>query len=356
MHAFLSFTKEDQKLFIEQAAALKGWAPSSIEKDFWVSWTLHHLFALPCLAGQLTFKGGTSLSKAYGLIDRFSEDIDLTINREVLGFGGQDSPEKASTSSQRNRRLKGLREACSAFVANSVLPELSTVIRQALPSDDWSLGMDDTDNDRQTLLFAYPSHFAGGIGRYVRPVVKIEFGARSDPWPAEARYIASIIAQSFPDAIKEEHTNVLTLSPKRTFWEKAMLVHEERFRPADKPRRPRMARHYYDLFRLIEQGVADEAVAEDGLFDQVAAHRKVFFSMNWVDYDTLLPQKLEMLPTGDQAKGWATDYIEMQAEMFSDAPPDFEFILETLNRFQEQFRKMKSREDSSVPESARRQS
>jgi predicted nucleotidyltransferase component of viral defense system len=338
MPAFLSLSSEDQKIIIEQSAAIQGWAPSSVEKDFWVCWTLHHLFALPSLTGNLTFKGGTSLSKAYGLIDRFSEDIDLTIGREALGFGGQNSPENAPNSSQRNKRLKGLREACSDFVINTVLPGLDARFHEALPAGRWKLELDATDNDKQTLLFSYPSHFADGAGRYIRPVVKIEFGARSDPWPAENRRIVPLIAQHFPDAVGEENADVLALSPKRTFWEKAMLLHEERFRPSEKARRPRMARHYYDLYRLIQQGVAKEAIDEEGLFNQVAAHRKIFFAMSWVDYDTLRPESLEVLPTEDQAQGWETDYAEMQSEMFSDTPPGFKQILETVGQFQEQFR------------------
>jgi predicted nucleotidyltransferase component of viral defense system len=346
MPAFLDLSADDQKLVLEQAASMKGWAPHSVEKDFWVCWTLAHLFTLPGLAGNLTFKGGTSLSKAFGLIDRFSEDIDLTISREALGFGGENSPENASTSSQRGKRLKGLREACSAFVVGNVLPALSQSFRAALPTGDWSLELDGSDNDKQTLLFTYPTHFANEAGRYVRPIVKIEFGARSDPWPADERQIVSIIAEQMPALAGAENIKVLALSPMRTFWEKAMLLHEERFRPSEKPRRARMARHYYDLYRLIEQGVADQAIAEDGLFDQVAAHRKVFFPMSWVDYDTLQPQTLQMLPTEEQAEGWARDYSEMQAEMFSDTPPDFKHILDTVGRFQDQFRQGLAKPDA----------
>jgi hypothetical protein len=277
------------------------------------------------------------------LVDRFSEDIDLTIGREALGFGGENSPENASTSSKRNKRLKALREACSAFVINPVQAELHARFQDALPMGDWNLELDAGDNDKQTLLFSYPTHFADGAGRYVRPIVKIEFGARSDPWPAEEREILPLIAQHFPDAIGDEHSKVLALSPKRTFWEKAMLLHEERFRPSDKVRRPRMARHYYDVYRLIEQGIANQAIDEEGLFEQVAAHRKVFFSMNWVDYDTLRPESLEVLPTEDQAQGWAADYAEMQSEMFSNTPPDFKQILETVGQFQEHFRQASAR-------------
>lgn len=113
MGQFLDLSAEDQLLVIEQTAARVGWIASSVEKDFWVSWTLQQLFAMPDLAPHLTFKGGTSLSKAWALIDRFSEDIDLTIGREALGFGGANSPEQAPSAKQRAKRLKALKLACS---------------------------------------------------------------------------------------------------------------------------------------------------------------------------------------------------------------------------------------------------
>jgi hypothetical protein len=238
MPNFLQLSAEDQKLVFEQAAARKGWAVHSVEKDYWVCWTLGHLFALSSLTGHLTFKGGTSLSKAYGLIERFSEDIDLTISRDVLGFGGDNSPESAPTSSQQGKRLKRLRTACSEFVMTKVLAQLRERFENALQAGSWSLAPDALDNDHQTLLFAYPTHFASAANRYLRPIVKIEFGARSDPWPAEERRIVSIVAEQFPEIAGDENAQVLCLSPKRTFWEKAMLLHEERFRPDDKPRRP----------------------------------------------------------------------------------------------------------------------
>lgn len=333
MREFLDLPSEDQKLAIEQTAARKGWAAPSVEKDFWVCCTLEQLFALAELSGHLTFKGGTSLSKAWGLIDRFSEDIDLTIGRDALGFGGEQSPERAPSDKQQAKRLKALRAVCSGFVQTVLLPKLSERFVAELGAVGWQLALDPDDPDIQTLLFAYPSHFSHESARYVRPIVKIEFGARSDPWPAHQCLVRPVIAEVFPQIFTQPETKVHTLAPERTFWEKAMLLHEENYRPAGKPRRPRMARHYYDLHRLIESGIGVRAIADGELFAQVVAHRRVFFAHSWVDYSSVKQDTLRLLPLPGQLQEWRQDYVAMQAEMFSQIPPGFDTVLDIIRSF-----------------------
>lgn len=340
MPQFLDMPYDDQRLTIEQTAARIGWAATSVEKDFWVAWTLQQLYSMPSLAPHLTFKGGTSLSKAWGLIDRFSEDIDLTIGRYALGFGGADSPEQAPSAKQRTKRLKALRLACSEHVSDVVLPSLLERFRAVLGEAGWTLRPDAEDPDAQTLLFEYPTHFNAAQARYLRPVVKIEFGGRSDPWPAHERIVRPVMADHFPQVVEKSDVKVSALAPERTFWEKAMLLHEETYRPAAKPRRPRMARHYYDLFRLIEQGVGERALKDRSLFMQVAAHRQVFFAQTWVDYVTLRPDGLRIAPLPEQESAWRQDYAEMQGEMFSSAPPGFDVVLASIYKFESELPRM----------------
>lgn len=337
-------SKADQQLTLEQTAARKGWVASSVEKDFWVCWILRHLFAMPELAGRLTFKGGTSLSKAWGLIDRFSEDVDLTIDRNTLGFGGENSPEQAPSAKQQAKRLKALRVASGEFVRNVVLFKLNERVLAELGSNGWALSLDANDADGQTLLFRYPTHFGAAQARYVRSVVKIEFGARSDPWPAQERVVRPVIAEIFPQVFSRPETMVHALSPERTFWEKAMLLHEETYRPSNKPRRPRMARHYYDLYRLIESGIAAKSVQDMALFCQVRAHRQIFFSQGWVDYGTLRPGALRLLPLTEHEAGWRQDYIAMQGEMFSVTPPSFDQVLAVIAKFEKCFNLMHAKD------------
>jgi predicted nucleotidyltransferase component of viral defense system len=328
---------EQRRTAFEQGGAQKGWVASSVEKDYWVCYALRHLFNMPELAGHLTFKGGTSLSKAWGLIDRFSEDIDLTIGRELLGYVGDKAPEQAKTSSKQGKLLKGLRKAAGEYVRDTVFPSLKERIEGELENQAWTLALDVEDPDQQTILFEYPTLFDNRISGYIRPRVKMEFGARADPWPASTRLVTPIIGELFIK-LAIAPVDVQVLAAERTFWEKAMLLHEERFRPPEKVRGARMARHYYDVYSLIRKGVADAAVKDLGLFTQVAEHRQIFFEQSWVDYTTLKPISLEIMPTDEQYKAWRQDYVDMQAEMFSEAPPDFEVILSAIREFQSTFR------------------
>ena len=198
MQTFLALSENDRRLAFEQTALQLGMVATSVEKDFWVCWTLQTLFTITGLAPHLTFKGGTSLSKAWGLIERFSEDIDLTIDRAMLGFGEHDSPDQAVSNKQLQKRLKQLKAACSAYVQGSLLPELSRMIGATLANQPWKLVMDESDPDRQTLLFYYPTLFAVLADRYAQPVIKLEMGARSDPWPRAERSIQSFVAEQFP--------------------------------------------------------------------------------------------------------------------------------------------------------------
>jgi len=328
MDAFLHLPAERRRLLCAEAQTRLGLPPASIEKDFWVCWTLHELFRLPVWGEQLTFKGGTSLSKGWKLIERFSEDVDVVIDREFLGFG--ENP-------LGSKRRKKLRDECSSRIQGELRPALEQRLSEILPEDlDWGLASADQteDPELQTLLFDYPSVFAGSLG-YVRPVVKIELGARSDTEPAEERPIQPYLAEAFPDLMTESTFPLRTVAARRTFWEKAMLLHEEGFRPADKPRRARLARHYYDLWCLIRAGVAAEAVADHALFDRVAAHRKMFFKQSWVDYDTLHRERLRVVPVTDQVADWRRDYEAMRGEMFFNEPPTFDEILEAVRQFEE---------------------
>lgn len=328
---------EQRRTAFEQAGARKGWVGTSIEKDYWVYFCLKHLFDMPGLAGHLTFKGRTSLSKAWGLIDRFSEDIDLTIGRELLGYVDDNAPEQAPTSSKQKKLLKALRKSAGEYVRSTIFPGLRERIEGELGSQGWTLSLDAGDPDQQTILFEYPTVYEDKESNYLRRRVKIEFGARADPWPASARAITPIVGEMF-SALAIPSVEVQVLAAERTFWEKAMLLHEECFRPEGKVRGARMARHYYDVYRLIESGVADTAAGDLELFHQVAEHRQVFFGQSWVDYRTLQPASLELSPTEEQYKDWQQDYIDMQVEMFSETPPAFDVIMSIIRQFQSAFR------------------
>jgi hypothetical protein len=335
--AILDLSLEDRRLACQQVEAQMNLAAASVEKDFWVCWVLRELTALPGFGEHLTFKGGTSLSKGWGLIERFSEDIDIVVDRAILGFGGDASPENAPSKKQLGKRLDDLRDKCREWVQGPLRNTLDARITATLGAKDWKLEVDPQVEDGQCLLFHYPSAYAGDKDSYVARAVKIEMGARSDDWPDESRQIQPYLSQHVPALAADAAFPVTTLKAERTFWEKAMLLHEETFRPANKPRGQRMARHYYDLHCLIHSGVADRAAADRDLFQRCAAHRQVFFRQNWVDYDTLKPGSLRLLPADAQLSDWRKDYEQMQGPMFFGDAPSFDDILKAVGDFQQRF-------------------
>lgn len=338
MDAYAHMTAGDRRFACRKVTEQKGLQAASVDKDFWVCWTLRELVRLPDLGNAITFKGGTSLSKAWGLIERFSEDIDLTVHKDVLGFGGEASPEHATSNNQRRRRLDNLTNACRDWVQNRLRPALKQTIADRLRiRGGWTLEVDPDVADGQCLLFTYPGAFPATEAGYVRPVVKIELGARSDVVPFEARDISPYVAQVLPEAIPDASVSVPCLAPERTFWEKAMLLHEETFRPDDKPRKERMARHYYDLWCLITRGVADRAAADCALFERASEHRQLFFNQRWVDYETLRPGSLRLVPPPEHEDEWRRDYNEMAESMFYGNRPEFEEILRVAGEFERNF-------------------
>lgn len=337
MNAFLELPEARRRAALLQVNEQMGLQAVSVEKDLWVCWTLHELFDLPGIGGHLTFKGGTSLSKAWKLIHRFSEDIDLVVDKEILGFGGDASPDQAPSKKQSKARLEKLAEACKNWVQTNLLPELKQRIRASLGDHGWRLEVDPDMPDGQCLLFHYPTVFSTEAAGYVRPVVKIELGARSDDWPAESREIQSYVTEIFPQLDADAVFRVKVLAAERTFWEKACLLHEETFRPKEKRRKIRMARHYYDLWCLLQAGVGERALLDRDLFARVASHREIFFSYSWVDYSTHKPGTFRLMPPGEHLADWRSDYQEMLGPMFFGETPTFEELMAAARNFEERF-------------------
>jgi predicted nucleotidyltransferase component of viral defense system len=327
---------ERQPYFIQAADELKL-PPQLIEKDFWVCWTLQRLFNLHDIGPHLTFKGGTSLSKVYHLIDRFSEDIDITISRDFLGFGGEKDPATAPSKSKRKERLEALKQKCGHYIETKLKAALEQDIAGNLGAGaPFHLRLDDKDPDHQTLLFAYPGCWQTNTGGYVESEVKIEMGARSDIWPNQRGTVKPYVAEQFPKAFSSQECQVQVLAAERTFWEKAALLHEENLRPAGKPLKPRMSRHYFDVFKLIEAGIADRAMSAAGLFESVVDHRAVFFNYTWVKYEDFKRGSLLLVPKPERFAEWKADYMRMQQMVFRPTL-NFDAIIQKVREFQDRF-------------------
>jgi predicted nucleotidyltransferase component of viral defense system len=335
MDSFLEQAPNDQRLFIQEAARRTGRAAIVIEKDFWVCWTLREIFSLPEFTKNMTFKGGTSLSKVYGMIDRFSEDIDLSFHREFLGFGGKADPASA-TGKERARRLDALQTACAKMIAEQFVPALFGSMAKSLGTADWRVEIDETD--KQTVLFHYPQPISTA-SEYLKPTVKIEMGARSDHWPTEDKAIKSFLHETFPIELPNAGcTTVNVLSAERTFWEKATILHAECHRSLTQAVPDRNSRHYYDLVRIAEHPEGRKSISRLDLLEAVVEHKKVFFRSGWASYETAKPGTFRLVPPPERIIALKRDYALMQ-DMFFGATPDFDSVLKTLSELQTEINK-----------------
>lgn len=303
-----------------------------LEKDFWVCWSLHRLFTVLKFRPQLIFKGGTSLSKGFKVIDRFSEDVDLSLSRHDLGFVEERNPEEAGISkSEAKRRLEALVEQCKLTVKERLLPELRRDFATVLGPSGWTVELDAVDP--QTLVFEYPQSDASAKLKYIRPAIRLEMGARSDDWPAVEAEVAPYVADDFPQAFSQPKCLVRTLSSERTFWEKATLLHAECHRPETRVTAERHSRHYYDLYCLARHAISVEALKRDDLRQRVVQHKSFFFSSAWANYATAKPGSFRLVPHDKALTVLSKDYDEMQAMMFG-ASPKWGEIVEELKRLE----------------------
>lgn len=323
---------ERVELFRE-AANSKGVHFQIIEKDFWVCWTLKQLFNLPGIGPQLIFKGGTSLSKAYHLIERFSEDIDVAIDRAFLGFGNEADLQSLS-SNKRNKTIKDLDDTCRTYIQTDVFSSLRTNFQNELSNESisWELSVADDDPYGQTILFAYPrdqSHSLGNELKYVKPLVRIELGARPTNEPIERVSIQSYASEEYPSVFTDPAFELNVLSAERTFWEKATILHDQFHRADDYKSAERMSRHYYDLFKLANSEFAAKALTDRDLLAKVVENKKLFFSRAGANYDEALTGNLRLVPSELRLNFFKKDYKEMEV-MFFSTPPKFDDILTTL--------------------------
>ena len=330
MDEFARRSSEERRLYFEQSGAKLGLSAQVIEKDFWVCWGLKRLFSLSEFRNHLTFKGGTTLSKVYRVIERFSEDIDVAIERDFLGFGGDSAPEKGTSGKEQKRRIDRLKEACQSAVEDRLKPQLGEAVRTALGNtSDWDLSLDPHDPDRQSLLFQYPRAVTGPMSPYFATSVKFELGARSDHFPVEDATVTPYVQEAFSDAFSDAKTHVRVLLAIRTFWEKVTILHMLHHQPESRKIGPRMSRHYYDVYQLAQTPVLEQALVATDLLQRVAFFKSVYFKAGWARYDEAQLGTLRLMPADHNIGPLKEDYTRMQP-MFFRKPPSFAGILEAL--------------------------
>ena len=284
----------------------------------------------------MLFKGGTSLSKAFGLISRFSEDIDITVFRGDLGQAADVAELTALSGKQRRARLDAIRAACQAYIAGPLTAQFTQVAASAIPEARFRLAPDPDDKDGQTLLFWYPAVTATG-GDYVRSAVKIESGAKSALDPHVAATVTPYVAQDLPD-LDLTVTNVTTVKPERTFWDKVILLHGLRQwhdrRGELRHSGQRISRHYYDVHQLMQDASVYEWQADRALAIDCAQHARLFFGSADLGLDTAIPGTFTLTPSVAMREALAKDYAAMSGMIFGEIP-NLDTVLASVDRLEQ---------------------
>ena len=315
MSKWINASSQERTVMLQHVADRKGIVDSAVEKDWWVTLTLKALFSLPC-SNYLFFKGGTSLSKGWDLIKRFSEDIDLLISRQYF----IEVRHRPYAQCENNQQIKLLRRDSRDFIIDELCPQLTDAIHQlgvddftlepvtiALQSDG-TLRPVDHDSDPTALLLHYHS-IADTQMAYVPPTVKIEISCLGMDEPFENRTITSLIYDAFPQEDDEMQMSIPIILPSRTFLEKTFLLNEEFQRRT--PRSLRMSRHLYDIEKLQDTHWAADALADATLYTTIVEHRKRFYHVGGVDYTTDMPQFINFIPQGEVTERYNSDYADM---------------------------------------------
>lgn len=327
---WINLDTEQRIQVLEQVGASMGLPAFVIEKDWWVCIILKAVFQSK-YKESIIFKGGTSLSKAYHLINRFSEDIDLIIDRHFLGFDDLDS----------NSKIKKLRKASGSFIINEFREELiEQLTLLGIPKDDYEIKyndhVDDT-SDPNTLEIYYES-VVPITNEYIQQRVLLEMGARSLTEPSEHKPVQSFIDEQYPNLdFTDPAFAVQVVVPTRTFIEKTFLLHEEFSKPVDKIRTDRLTRHLYDLDKIMASTYGEEALANEELFSTIVQHRKTITPLRGINYNNHEKGKLSIIPPLEVIKNWEQDYKTMQENMIVGDSLNWDDLLKRIKNIEDRF-------------------
>jgi predicted nucleotidyltransferase component of viral defense system len=328
---WLTTSKERRISILNQATELTGLPAIAIEKDWWVTLALSASFSMP-YSESIAFKGGTSLSKGWNLIERFSEDIDLAIDRNFFGFEGDIS----------KNQIKSLRKKSCAFISTTFLEDLTKRLTEWKAIHECSLHtqpITDSDKDPRIIEIHYQS--VVDPSRYLPQRVLIEVGSRSLMEPTEQRAINSILSSSFPNLdFATPSLHISTVLPQRTFLEKVFLLHEEFSQSQEKIRTERLSRHLYDLEKLMDTEHGTKALKNKELYYNIVSHREKFNALRGLDYANHSPSKISIVPPDKVIKEWEKDYQAMTQNMVYDEPLDFGKLIKRISELQKRINKI----------------
>jgi hypothetical protein len=312
-----------------ETAARKDMSDVVVEKDFWLCWTLGRLFADPLLSRKIIFKGGTSLSKVFHLIERFSEDIDIILDwREIT----KDDPEGARSRSKQDQFNKKILAASQEYVRAVLHPQVQSILGQTVRT---VLANDDPN----VISIAYPASFSAS---YIKPEIRLEVGPLAIWSPNSAYQISPYCAEEFPSLFEVASCYVQAIRAERTFWEKATILHHEAFRPQGSPQPARYSRHYYDLARMTNSPAKRNALADLNLLASVVESKDRFYPRGWARYDLARPGTFRLVPPDHLLASLKHDYDEMQIMIFGERPP-FDKIMDCIRQLEIEINALRGR-------------
>ena len=303
-----------------QISEKTGMAVAAVEKDWWVVQILATIFEMP-VGKHLVFKGGTSLSKAWNLISRFSEDVDLAIDPKFLGFEGE----------LKKKDITALRKAANQYISNTFYPELiQKMIEKGFTNLNWDIiNTQESDQDPKIILMYYPNVIES-VG-YIQPKVQIEIGCRSLREPQKIAEFNALVDEYYSNTnFAMPRIKVPTVVPERTFLKKIFLLHEEFSKPTQAIRIERLSRHLYDIYQLSKTEIKQKALNDNELYETIVNHRHNFTRISKVDYNKHQPQTINPIPPTEVIKEWEADYNTMLTEMIYDEAPTFQKLIDEI--------------------------
>lgn len=325
---FLQLTQERRKEIINQVSYNTSLPTNAIEKDWWVTQTLKAISLLKD-SGKMVFKGGTSLSKGWDLIKRFSEDIDIALDQSL--FGISKNPSK--------QQITKLRVKAGKYISSDFLNEIKIRFSDSGINDEISIKLVEagSDTDPRIIEIIYEPLFQQSD--YLKPTVKIEIGVRSLIEPNEMRELNSIISSEMKDKISlGEPFSFATVRPEKTFLEKIFLLHEEFKKEIGKTRTDRLSRHLYDLEKMMDTVYGNNAISDISLYKSIVEHREIFNKLSYLEYPIHSPHGITIIPPSEIMNAWENDYRIMRESLIQGDSIEFSELISRITTLQEKVR------------------
>lgn len=331
MSKLLKISSEELELVIQNTSDKLSMSKAIVEKDLWVCMILKYLFKDFKYKDAIVFKGGTSLSKVYKLIERFSEDIDLALDWKLLGYKSKEPYEDRSNTKQLKFNDK-LNEDTKIFLRDEFLPVLENDFKDVLRGKDYKFYIDEFDG--QTICFDYPKNHKDSS---ILQVIRLEIGSLAEPIPASRRKIKTYIEEVYPEVF-DENIQVLAVDSLRTFYEKITILHREANRVnGNYP--TRYSRHFYDVYKMLLTDIKEKSFDNLDLLKAVIEFKKKFYACNWAKYDDIMEGNIKLIPSDEALETFSKDYDSMKNMIFGEKI-SFDRIISSVKEYEIELNKV----------------